>query len=913
MIRLEALDEKTIEIRPEVRLGTSWGPYQAAIKAAGARNRKVDGVWQTTAPIENASEIEMAVRHLGLPVSIGPGLAACRDANEDPSAGLSDGETFVAELEAASGIKLFDYQRQGVSWLRGKSRGLLLDEMGCVDGEAKVRINRAGKSFEITLEQLFFRFNGRRDVAYQHGRAWDPKIPTTIRALCDGVFRQHPIKAVLDKGVRPVLRIVTDGGKSLRVTADHEVCVRSGEFCRADELRPGDEVLTNGRLACRRCGSSAGVVVDPYKRFRGFCRKCIYRHLRKKPTWKGGRSIDVMEQFLGRPIGRDEVIHHKRGKTNNSIDNLVLTTVSEHAAHHGRQGGFVRLDGARSAKGGFVCFVPKVDRVASVEPDGVARVYDVVCEDPHRNFVANGIVIHNCGKTLQVLAAVPEGVRMIVVCPAAVKAVWAREAARFRPELDVSVCKGRGSFRWPEPGEIVILNFELLPEIVPEGCPRDLVLVSDESHAFKSFKAIRTQRFRALGKAVRERGGKTWLLTGTPLTNRPPDLWGVLQAAGLAEATFGSWPFFAECFGGYQQYVTATQKVWVWGTPRSEEVAGRLRAVSLRRHKADVLTDLPAKRYEVLTETELRARDRKALDRVWAEIEAAGLGADEETGKKKLPAFERMSEARAIIARAKLPLLDAIVEAHEDAQEPLVVFSAHKAPVEEIGRRPGWGLLTGDVSAEERAVLVNDFQIGKLKGLACTIQAAGVGLTMTAASHVVFVDLDWTPALNAQAEDRLHRIGQTQPVLVTVLSIDHPLEARIIELCTWKKGIFEATVGASSSYRATVPTAEEVAKRDEEKKTRKPRPPEGPVETWAAAALSTLSGMDPDDAKEQNTAGWNRIDGPFGHRLSAQLWRGLSDGQWAAAIRMCKKYHRQVGRCPEEQAQGASREAPASE
>lgn len=640
MIRLEALDLDTIEITAETRLGDAWGPYQAAIKAAGARNKKLpSGRWQTTAPVERATEIESNLRSLGFAISIGPGLAACRD-QERVRVDLvrdeeADRERFVENLEETSGLRLFDYQRQGVRWLAPRSRALLLDEMGV-------------------------------------------------------------------------------------------------------------------------------------------------------------------------------------------------------------------------------------------------------------------------GKTLQVLAALPEGAATIVVCPAAVKAVWRRELTRFRPEFDVEVLRGRGSFRWPQPGEVVILNFELLPEIVPEGCPSGVVLVADEAHAFKSFKAKRTQVFRALGAAVRARAGRTWLLTGTPLTNKPPDLWGVLQAAGLATDTFGSWPYFAELFGGYQEVVDHRgTKVWFWGKPRGDEVAGRLRAVSLRRHKADVLPELPAKTREILTETELGAKDRKALDRVWDEIRKAGLAEDEETGKKKLPTFEGMSEARAILARAKLPLLEAIVESHEEANEPLVVFSAHKAPVEAIGSRPGWGLLTGDVSAEKRAELVLAFQAGQLKGLACTIQAAGVGLTMTAASHVVFVDLDWTPALNVQAEDRLHRIGQQNSVLVTVLSIDHPLEARILELCSWKAKVFEATVGASASYKVTLPTEAEL----EAKKARKPRSAATEVERWAERACLTLSGLDPDGAAEKNDVGWNRVDGGFGHRLAERLsaGRGLSDGQWGALIRMVGKYHRQIGRKPEEE------------
>lgn len=501
------------------------------------------------------------------------------------------------------------------------------------------------------------------------------------------------------------------------------------------------------------------------------------------------------------------------------------------------------------------------------------------------------------GKTYQVLAALPEGARCLVVCPASLKAVWQREAARVRPELDVAVLVGRGSFRWPEPGQLVVTNYDVLPQMHEHEPPPDgVVVVADEAHALKSYKAARTQRFRALAEAARLRGGRTWLLTGTPLTNRPPDLWGVLQAAGLAHHAFGSWEKFCAVFGGAKTQVARNVWAYVWGKPDAERVAGCLRAVSLCRHKADVLTELPPKRREVLAETELRARDAKALTKVLREIDAAGIGTDEDgrRARAKLPHFEGMSEARRLLAAAKLPLLTSIVEEHEAAADPLVVFSAHVAPMRELGAREGWRSITGETPVAQRAEVVAAFQSGSLKGVACTIAAAGVGLTLTRAWRVVFLDRDWTPSLNDQAEDRLHRIGQSQAVLVTDLVVDHPLERRIRELCLWKESVVAASVGASATWRP-----EEAGSRVRaEKKPR--RGPAGAVEEWAARALRLLTDLDPDRAREENACGWNRLDGAFGARLAAELPRGLTDGQWVAAVRTCRKYHRQVGRCPEE-------------
>lgn len=499
------------------------------------------------------------------------------------------------------------------------------------------------------------------------------------------------------------------------------------------------------------------------------------------------------------------------------------------------------------------------------------------------------------GKTVQALAALPEGAPCLVVCPASLKAVWRRELSRIRGEYECGVLQGRGSFRWPYPGEVVVTNYDVLPDEF-RAPAENTVVVADEAHALKSYKAARTRRFRALAEAARNLGGRTWLLTGTPLTNRPPDLWGVLQAAGLARHAFGSWDNFAKVFGGAKTQVARRVWAYVWGKPDGERAAGCLRAVSLRREKRDVLAQLPPKTREVLTETELRARDRKALDAVVVAIDAAGIGDEtDEEGRRaraKLPHFEGMSEARRLLADAKAPLLASIVESHEDADEPLVVFSAHVKPMLDLGAREGWASIVGETPLAERDRVVQDFQAGRLRGVACTIQAAGVGLTLTRASHVVFLDLDWTPALNAQAEDRLHRIGQGRPVLVTVLAVDHPLERRVLDLCGWKERVAAETVSASARYspQAVPETAP------------KPKPRRGPAtpqEAWAARALALLTAWDPDRAREENAVGWNRLDGAFGARLAAEVGRGLTDGQWAAVVRMCRKYHRQVGACPE--------------
>jgi SWI/SNF-related matrix-associated actin-dependent regulator 1 of chromatin subfamily A len=139
-----------------------------------------------------------------------------------------------------------------------------------------------------------------------------------------------------------------------------------------------------------------------------------------------------------------------------------------------------------------------------------------------------------------------------------------------------------------------------------------------------------------------------------------------------------------------------------------------------------------------------------------------------------------------------------LVEDCEEQEEPVLVFSAHRAPVDACASREGWASITGDTSADERGRIEEAFQAGKLKGVAATIAAAGVALTLTRASRVIFADLDWTPANNDQARDRANRIGQTQSVLVTTLVADHDLDARIHDLIGFKRTLNAVTVEAAA-------------------------------------------------------------------------------------------------------------------
>lgn len=543
------------------------------------------------------------------------------------------------------------------------------------------------------------------------------------------------------------------------------------------------------------------------------------------------------------------------------------------------------------------------------------------------------------GKTLQTLASIPANAPVLVVCPAVAKSVWRGEVKKWRPHLSTEVLSGRGSFRWPNPGEVIAINYDILPPVHEEGCkdekcqgcaaflksaPENLVLIADEAHALKSSKAQRTKRFRALSLVTRRKGGRAWVLTATPLLNNPPELWAVAQACGCAEEAFGSWKEFVRLFKGFKKPFGG----YSWGTPDQGEVEERLRRFMLRRTKVDVAKDLPRKTRQIV-EVEIDRKTLQLCDKLLDEIK---IDPDKvvdllEENDSKIP-FELWSKVAAALATAKIPALIDVVSEYEEAGEPVVAFSAYRAPVDTLGKRDGWETITGDTTHAERGRIVEAFQAGELKGVACTIQAGGVAITLTRSCNAVFNDIMPTPGLNVQAEDRINRIGQKRPCSIKILVANHKLDERLAAITIAKQNLIDATVEAArdrpeevrdedgnlveiamteeeveARIRENVDTADRAARLDAVETTgkRKGRAPANAREEWVAAGLRTLDDANPDGAQEQNGIGFNKIDTGFGRSLRRQLDESgglLTDAQWDMAARVLKKYHRQIGRMP---------------
>lgn len=427
------------------------------------------------------------------------------------------------------------------------------------------------------------------------------------------------------------------------------------------------------------------------------------------------------------------------------------------------------------------------------------------------------------GKTVETLLAIGENERVIIVCPASLKYNWQSEIRMWRPEYKTTVCEGKSGFKIPEPGEIVIINYDILPnelvlpkdeddkstlrEKIKANVPKEMVeklnecrVIADEFHMVKNYKSIRSQKFRVLSNLARS----VWGLTGTPLDNKPFDLYGVMQSGNMN--VFGSLAKFVQMFNGYKNAYGGYE----FGMPTAE-VHERLKRVMLRRLRKDVLPDLPTKTFKNIV-VDIDSKMSKALDKLAVEaIIGQGL-ADDKLIKKldiktlidsldaeDLPNFKEFSKLRALLAESRIPAMLEIVESYEESGTPLVVFSAHRKPIDTLEKREGWAVITGDTPTKQRFEIVDMFQSGKLKGVGLTIAVGGTGLTLTKASNMLFVDEAWKPSQNLQAQDRIVRIGATvDKVLIIRLSSSHPLDKHIQDLLDYKLMIAYETLDKES-------------------------------------------------------------------------------------------------------------------
>jgi SWI/SNF-related matrix-associated actin-dependent regulator 1 of chromatin subfamily A len=409
--------------------------------------------------------------------------------------------------------------------------------------------------------------------------------------------------------------------------------------------------------------------------------------------------------------------------------------------------------------------------------------------DARRAFLADE---QGLGKTVEALAALEAdgAFPAIVVCPASMKLGWQREANHWLPHRSVAVVQGRSAV--PPAGDITILNYELVAahrEALARRRPRALVV--DESHLCKNPRAKRTQAVRRLAGTVAPDGLRL-ALTGTPVLNHADELIAQLRLLGRLE-DFGSGARFSEQFRGQ-----VSEERLHWHLRRS---------CFVRRLKADVLPQLPAKRQVVVpvaltNETEYRLAERDVIEWLRSQpLDLAELNA-RIAATLRAERLAQLGTLQRLAARGKLAAALAWIEDFLASGEPLVVFARHVEVQQAVlARFPAALHLLGTDSLAEREAAIAAFQQPHGPPLVIgATRVAAQGITLTRASNVAFLELEWTPAMHDQAEDRCHRIGQRDAVTAWYLLAAETIDETMVRLIQSKRALVAAVTDGRARH-----------------------------------------------------------------------------------------------------------------
>jgi len=457
------------------------------------------------------------------------------------------------------------------------------------------------------------------------------------------------------------------------------------------------------------------------------------------------------------------------------VEPSALALLQEIREEHARAAGLVELSSATDAE-------LEVDGLGGeLKPFQRAGVSYLLAR--RRTFLADE---QGLGKTIEALAALEAAgaYPAIVVCPASLKLNWLREIGRWLPGRTAQALSGTGAGSGR--ADITVVNYDIVAARLDElTAMAPAALVLDESHYCKNAAAKRTQAVQRLSAEV-PADGLVFALTGTPVMNRPAELISQLRILGRL-ADFGSGVKFGERFRGPDAHM---------------RLHWHLRArCFVRRLKADVLPQLPPKTRSIVpveldNEAEYRLAERDLV--AWLRSQPLELGVLDAKVAAALRAerLVRLNALKLLAARGKLHAAMTWIHDFCSSGERLVVFAHHREIQRAVlDRFPRALHIVGADSHGARDAALSSFQEPdgpENQLIVCSIEVAGQGLTLTRASNVLFLELDWTPAKHDQAEDRCHRIGQVDAVNAYYLLAADSVDESISVLLERKRAIIGA-------------------------------------------------------------------------------------------------------------------------
>ena len=425
------------------------------------------------------------------------------------------------------------------------------------------------------------------------------------------------------------------------------------------------------------------------------------------------------------------------------------------------------------------------------------------------------------GKTVQVLSWLklhPEFSKVLVICPASLKINWQREAEKWAL-LDMEILNGTTPHKIKS--NDVIINYDILSYWEKHLKLKQFdVIIFDEAHYIKNNKAKRTKAFKRLVKSV----PRLIALTGTPIENKPIEIYNIVKV--IDPSIFPDATDFAIEFCGAKKTRFGWDKNGATNTLRLNKILSS--SIMIRRKKVDVLKDLPEKQiikvpFEInnrieydQAETEFveflkkKFNTENLTEEILEELKQFAKRNDIEVSEElttdeirliKEHKFERIASApvlaqiellKQLAVKGKIDQIIEWIENFLESGEKLVVFAVHKKVVSQLMEKFKHIAVKvdGSVSQKQRQEAVDKFQKDiKTRLFIGNIKAAGVGITLTAASNAAIIEFTWSPGELNQAADRIHRITQTKQVTIWNLVGESTIEEKIITLLKKKEKV----------------------------------------------------------------------------------------------------------------------------
>lgn len=377
------------------------------------------------------------------------------------------------------------------------------------------------------------------------------------------------------------------------------------------------------------------------------------------------------------------------------------------------------------------------------------------------------------GKTMPTAAAALEHLPALIVCPAIVKTVWRDAIHRINPEIEVDIIKGKKNAEDIGSAQITIINYDLLSDIKKIAKFKTLVL--DESHRIKNHKAKRTEACLKLMGAI----PNVYALSGTPIPNRPIELYPLLKGLGLYR---GGWYDFAV------RYARAWNAPWgldTSGASNLPELKQLMSGSVLRRTKDEVFKDYQEPAVSLIT-FDLPVDKREQTFDAEALIDHPN----------PMLSFDGLAEVMVEAGQRKIkPAAEFISDKLNDG--PVVVFAHHKSVVhglEELFKDEKPSVITGEVASNKREQLIKDFQSGKTNLFIGNIAACSEGVDLSRADQVVFVEATWQTSALEQASSRVENINKNNNAVIYLLTIANSLDHTILKKILKKKQIIDQII-----------------------------------------------------------------------------------------------------------------------